>query len=100
MTRQATPKDKGEHCNNVVTGADELHDDGKLTPADLLTFAWQIAKGMVYIYTLLFCLVVCKVQISFSLIFCKLEIIKQRNCFHLSKIVHSTTLFQGVTSVC
>ncbi|CAH3159794.1 unnamed protein product [Porites lobata] len=49
ITRQATPKDKGEHCNNVVTDDDELHDDGKLTPADLLTFAWQIAKGMEFL---------------------------------------------------
>ena len=33
----------------VVIGdnTDNLHDDDALTPADLMTFAWQIAKGMV-----------------------------------------------------
>ena len=29
------------------TDTDNLHDDDILTPADLMTFAWQIAKGMV-----------------------------------------------------
>ena len=31
----------------LKTDTDNLHDDGTLTPADLMTFAWQIAKGMV-----------------------------------------------------
>ena len=31
----------------VKTDDDNLHDDDILTPADLMTFAWQTAKGMV-----------------------------------------------------
>ena len=31
----------------LKTDTDNLHDDDTLTPADLMTFAWQIAKGMV-----------------------------------------------------
>ena len=31
----------------LKTDPDNLHDDDTLTPADLMTFAWQIAKGMV-----------------------------------------------------
>ena len=32
---------------SIKTDTDNLHDDDTLTPADLMTFAWQIAKGMV-----------------------------------------------------
>ena len=31
----------------IKDNTDNLHDDDVLTPADLMTFAWQIAKGMV-----------------------------------------------------
>ena len=37
--------DISHQSNNNDT--DDLHDDDILTPADLMTFAWQIAKGMV-----------------------------------------------------
>ena len=32
---------------SIKNNTDNLHDDDTLTPADLMTFAWQIAKGMV-----------------------------------------------------
>lgn len=38
--------DSGEE-RNVMTNADKLHDSDTLRTADLSTFAWQIAKGMV-----------------------------------------------------
>ena len=39
--------ERGSRNYDLGTDADSVHDDDKLTPADLLTFAWQIAKGMV-----------------------------------------------------
>ena len=32
---------------SIQTNTDKLHDDDNVTPADLVTFAWQIATGMV-----------------------------------------------------
>ena len=35
-------------ANGIIKNdTDNLHDDDTLTPADLMAFAWQIAKGMV-----------------------------------------------------
>ena len=39
--------DDSEPERNFTTNRDNLHDDDNLRPADLMTFAWQIAKGMV-----------------------------------------------------
>ena len=36
-----------ERERNMMTNYDKLHDDDTLRPADLSTFAWQIAQGMV-----------------------------------------------------
>ena len=30
-----------------MNATDKLHDDDTVTPADLMAFAWQTAKGMV-----------------------------------------------------
>ena len=45
---------------SIKNDTENLHDDDTLTPADLMTFAWQIAKGMVraalglqYVYNLI-----------------------------------------------
>ena len=43
--------DKNE-CAAIAQGSiknddDKLHDDDNVTPADLMAFAWQTAKGMV-----------------------------------------------------
>ena len=32
---------------HLSNDTDNLHEDDTLSPADLMTFAWQIAKGMV-----------------------------------------------------
>ena len=50
LSFQCTSDNKGyvdisHQGNNNDT--DDLHDGDTVTPADLMTFAWQIAKGMV-----------------------------------------------------
>ena len=40
-------QDDSEPERDFKTNRDSLHDDDNLTPADLMTFVWQIAKGMV-----------------------------------------------------
>ena len=40
---------------SIKNGTDNLHDDDTLRPADLMAFAWQIAKGMVRDGLLIYC---------------------------------------------
>ena len=40
-------RDDDEPERDFKTNRDSLHDADYLTPADLMTFVWQIAKGMV-----------------------------------------------------
>ena len=47
LTGHRTFKTESGRHKALVTDNDGVYDDVKLTPADLLTFAWQIAKGMV-----------------------------------------------------
>jgi len=42
-------RDDSEPERDFMTNRDNLHDDDTLTPADLTTFAWQIAKGMEFL---------------------------------------------------
>ena len=40
-------RDDSQPERDFMTNRDNLHDEEPVRPADLLTFAWQIAKGMV-----------------------------------------------------